>query len=60
MSTPPPPGVYVPAVLFLNEKEDFDVPAIKAHVLRLAKVIRPRFHLETHWNANRDFWFREE
>jgi hypothetical protein len=38
MSTPPPPGVYVPAVLFLDENEDFDVPAIKAHVLRLAKV----------------------
>ena len=39
MSTPPPPGVYVPAVLFLDENEDFDVPAINAHILRLAKVI---------------------
>ncbi|KAF9234129.1 hypothetical protein BU15DRAFT_79381 [Melanogaster broomeanus] len=37
MSHPPPPGIYVPAVLFFNENEDFDVPAIKAHVLRLAK-----------------------
>ncbi|OJA11152.1 hypothetical protein AZE42_02362 [Rhizopogon vesiculosus] len=33
----PPPGVYVPAVLFFNENEDFDVPAIKSHVLRLAQ-----------------------
>ncbi|KAK0223001.1 hypothetical protein IW262DRAFT_1269495 [Armillaria fumosa] len=37
MSIPPPPGYYVPAVLFMTESEDFDVPAIKAHVLRLAK-----------------------
>ncbi|KZT07757.1 dihydrodipicolinate synthetase [Laetiporus sulphureus 93-53] len=36
-STPPPPGVYVPAVLFFDENEEFDVPAIKAHILRLAK-----------------------
>jgi len=36
-STPPPPGVYVPAVLFFDENEDLDIPAIKAHVLRLAK-----------------------
>ncbi|KAJ8586938.1 aldolase [Rhizopogon salebrosus TDB-379] len=33
----PPPGVYVPAVLFFKENEDFDVPAIKSHVLRLAQ-----------------------
>ncbi|KAK0193571.1 hypothetical protein F5146DRAFT_926950 [Armillaria mellea] len=37
MSIPPPPGYYVPAVLFMTESEDFDVAAIKAHVLRLAK-----------------------
>lgn len=37
-SAPPPSGVYVPAVLFFDENEDFDVPAIQAHVLRLAKV----------------------
>ncbi|KAH0833108.1 hypothetical protein J3R83DRAFT_12101 [Lanmaoa asiatica] len=37
MSLPPPPGIYVPAVLFFDENEDFDVPAIKAHILRLAE-----------------------
>lgn len=37
MSSPPPSGIYVPAVLFFDENEEFDVPAIKAHVLRLAK-----------------------
>ncbi|KAH7884635.1 hypothetical protein F5I97DRAFT_1938031 [Phlebopus sp. FC_14] len=37
MSHPPPPGIYVPAVLFFDHNEDFDIPAIKAHVLRLAK-----------------------
>ncbi|KAG9315064.1 hypothetical protein JVU11DRAFT_4176 [Chiua virens] len=37
MSLPPPTGIYVPAVLFFNENEEFDIPAIKAHVLRLAK-----------------------
>ncbi|TFY64139.1 hypothetical protein EVJ58_g2819 [Rhodofomes roseus] len=36
-STPPPLGVYVPAVLYFDENEDFDVPAIQAHILRLAK-----------------------
>ncbi|KAL1949660.1 hypothetical protein VTO73DRAFT_8541 [Trametes versicolor] len=36
-STPPPPGVYVPAVIFFDEDEELDLPAIKAHVLRLAK-----------------------
>ncbi|OBZ72265.1 putative 4-hydroxy-2-oxoglutarate aldolase, mitochondrial [Grifola frondosa] len=36
-STPPPPGVYVPAVLFFDEHEELDIPAIKAHVLRLAQ-----------------------
>lgn len=39
-STPPPSGVYVPAVLFFDENEEFDVPAIQAHILRLAKVGR--------------------
>lgn len=33
----PPSGIYVPAVLFFKENEDFDVPAIKSHVLRLAQ-----------------------
>ncbi|KDQ57035.1 hypothetical protein JAAARDRAFT_70002 [Jaapia argillacea MUCL 33604] len=37
MSNPPPPGVYVPAVLFFKENEDLDIPSIKSHVLRLAK-----------------------
>ncbi|KAI5990229.1 aldolase, partial [Pisolithus albus] len=37
-SKPPPPGIYVPTVLFFDENEDFDVPAIKAHVLRLAQA----------------------
>ncbi|KAH6913317.1 dihydrodipicolinate synthetase [Coprinopsis sp. MPI-PUGE-AT-0042] len=36
-SAPPPVGIYVPAVLFFDEHEEFDVPAIKAHILRLAK-----------------------
>ncbi|KAF9565173.1 aldolase [Agrocybe pediades] len=36
-SIPPPPGYYVPAVLFFDENEELDIPAIKAHVLRLAK-----------------------
>ncbi|KAG6374325.1 hypothetical protein JVT61DRAFT_4352 [Boletus reticuloceps] len=37
MSLPPPKGIYVPAVLFFDQNEDLDVPAVKAHVLRLAK-----------------------
>ncbi|TFK21179.1 dihydrodipicolinate synthetase [Coprinopsis marcescibilis] len=37
MAAPPPPGVYVPAVLFFDENEEFDITAIKAHVLRLAE-----------------------
>ena len=37
-SAPPPPGVYVPAVLFFDENEELDIDSIKAHVLRLAKV----------------------
>ncbi|KAF8199513.1 hypothetical protein BJ912DRAFT_949240 [Pholiota molesta] len=36
-SLPPPPGYYVPAVLFFDENEELDFPAIQAHVLRLAK-----------------------
>ncbi|KAF8876749.1 hypothetical protein BD779DRAFT_1613254 [Infundibulicybe gibba] len=34
--SPPPPGYYVPAVLFFTEQEDLDIPAIKSHILRLA------------------------
>ncbi|KAI0072947.1 aldolase [Panus rudis PR-1116 ss-1] len=34
---PPPQGIYVPAVLFFDENEELDIPAIKAHVLRLAQ-----------------------
>ncbi|GJF00055.1 dihydrodipicolinate synthetase [Phanerochaete sordida] len=34
---PPPHGVYVPAVVFLDEHEELDAPAIRAHVLRLAQ-----------------------
>ena len=37
-STPPPPGIYVPAVLFFDEEEELDVPSINAHVIRLAEV----------------------
>ncbi|KAG6913337.1 hypothetical protein DXG01_007596 [Tephrocybe rancida] len=37
MSSAPPPGIYVPAVLFFDEEENFDVPAIQSHVLRLAQ-----------------------
>ncbi|KAJ7494597.1 hypothetical protein B0H11DRAFT_2002525, partial [Mycena galericulata] len=37
MALPPPPGYYVPAVLFFDEKEEFDIPAIQSHVLRLAR-----------------------
>ncbi|PPQ65288.1 hypothetical protein CVT26_000248 [Gymnopilus dilepis] len=36
-SVPPPSGYYVPAVLFFDENEEFDVPSIQAHILRLAK-----------------------
>ncbi|KAG6849729.1 hypothetical protein H0H93_005932 [Arthromyces matolae] len=36
-SSAPPPGIYVPAVLFFKEDEDFDIPAIKSHILRLAQ-----------------------
>ena len=39
-SVPPPPGIYVPAVLFFNEKEELDEAAITAHILRLAQVRR--------------------
>ncbi|KAJ7637651.1 hypothetical protein DFH06DRAFT_1218793 [Mycena polygramma] len=37
MALPPPPGYYVPAVLFFDENEEFDIPAIQSHVLRLAQ-----------------------
>lgn len=39
MSKPPPPGIYVPAVLFFKDDEELDDEAIKEHVLRLAKVV---------------------
>lgn len=38
MSLPPPPGIYVPTVLFFHEDEALDIPTIKAHILRLAQV----------------------
>jgi len=37
-SQPPPPGIYVPAVLFFKENEDLDEEALKSHVLHLAQV----------------------
>lgn len=37
MSKAPSPGYYVPAVLFFDSNEDFDIPAIRSHVLRLAQ-----------------------
>ncbi|KAF5359239.1 hypothetical protein D9756_003155 [Leucocoprinus leucothites] len=37
MSAAPPPGIYVPAVIFFDENEDLHVPHIQAHVLRLAR-----------------------
>jgi 4-hydroxy-2-oxoglutarate aldolase len=39
-SKPPPPGIYVPAVLFFKEDEELDEEAIKMHVLRLAQVLK--------------------
>ncbi|EJD06816.1 dihydrodipicolinate synthetase [Fomitiporia mediterranea MF3/22] len=36
-ATPPPPGIYVPAVVFFTENDELDIPSIKSHVLRLAK-----------------------
>ncbi|TDL25570.1 dihydrodipicolinate synthetase [Rickenella mellea] len=33
----PPPGIYVPAVLFYDNDDELDLVAIKSHVLRLAK-----------------------
>jgi 4-hydroxy-2-oxoglutarate aldolase len=35
---PPPPGIYVPAVVFFKDDEELDFNAIKSHVLRLAQV----------------------
>jgi hypothetical protein len=37
-SQPPPPGIYVPAVLFLKENEDIDEEALISHVIHLAQV----------------------
>jgi hypothetical protein len=39
MSKPPPPGIYVPAVLFFKEDEELDEEAIIKHVTRLAQVL---------------------
>ncbi|KAL5525914.1 hypothetical protein ACEPAG_7252 [Sanghuangporus baumii] len=36
-ASPPPPGIYVPAVVFFDENDELDIPSIKSHVLRLAK-----------------------
>ncbi|KDN40734.1 hypothetical protein RSAG8_07909, partial [Rhizoctonia solani AG-8 WAC10335] len=36
MSTVPPPGIYVPAVLFFDSNEELDLASIKSHILRLA------------------------
>lgn len=33
----PPPGIYVPAVLFFTPEEELDVHAITRHVIRLAR-----------------------
>ena len=38
MAKAPPPGIYVPAVIFFDENDELDIPSIRAHVLRLAKV----------------------
>ena len=35
--TPPPAGIYVPMVCFFNADESIDYPAIKTHVIRLAR-----------------------
>lgn len=38
-SSPPPPGIYVPAVVFFDENDELDIKSTQAHVLRLAKVM---------------------
>ena len=43
----PPPGIYVPAVLFFDDEEELDSVKIKAHVLRLAQVRPMRLWLES-------------
>ena len=45
---PPPPGIYVPAVLFFKENEDIDEEATKSHVLHLAQVHTLDFLLYSH------------
>lgn len=40
-ASPPPPGIYVPAVVFFDENDELDIPSIQSHVLRLAKVGLP-------------------
>ncbi|RDB31004.1 putative 4-hydroxy-2-oxoglutarate aldolase, mitochondrial [Hypsizygus marmoreus] len=36
MSSAPPPGIYVPQVIFFTDDEDLDIPPIQEHILRLA------------------------
>ena len=38
VSKPPPPGIYVPAILFFKENEDIDEEAQKLHIVKLAQV----------------------
>jgi len=33
----PPPGIYVPAVLFFTEDDELDLESISKHILRLAR-----------------------
>jgi hypothetical protein len=35
---PPPPGIYVPAVVFYDEKDELDLAEMRKHILRLASV----------------------
>lgn len=37
-SKPPPPGIYIPAVLFFDENDELDFESMKSHILRLAQV----------------------
>jgi 4-hydroxy-2-oxoglutarate aldolase len=38
MSAAPPPGIYVPAVLFFTPDEELEFTSIKSHLLRLAEA----------------------
>lgn len=65
MSKAPPPGFYVPAVLFFDQNEDLDIPSIQAHVLRLAQVcdISTQRNLCSYFVSYRveslEFWCRD-